>query len=41
MPVIVKPNESGQSIGISKVDRKEQFEKALTYAFEEGDEILI
>jgi D-alanine-D-alanine ligase len=40
-PFFVKPNQSGSSLGVSKVDVLEQFEKALDFAFEQDNEILI
>ncbi|EKB60421.1 D-alanine--D-alanine ligase [Bergeyella zoohelcum] len=41
LPCFVKPNQSGSSLGISKVKAKEEFEKAITLAFDEDEEILI
>lgn len=41
LPCFVKPNESGSSLGISKVKTKDEFEKAFELAFAEDDEILI
>lgn len=41
LPFFVKPNQSGSSLGISKVHSKEEFEKALTFAFAEDKDILI
>lgn len=40
-PCIVKPNESGSSIGISLVRNEESIDKAFIAAFEEDDEVLI
>lgn len=40
-PFFVKPNQSGSSLGISKVHSKEEYEKALTFAFAEDKDILI
>ena len=40
-PFFVKPNQSGSSLGVSKVDVLDQFEKALEFAFAEDNEILI
>lgn len=41
LPCFVKPNQSGSSLGISKVKEKSQFADALKLAFAEDDEILI
>ncbi|MBF0596573.1 D-alanine--D-alanine ligase [Faecalibacter rhinopitheci] len=41
LPCFVKPNRSGSSLGISKVNKKEQFEDALIKAFHEDKEVLI
>lgn len=41
LPLFVKPNQSGSSLGISKVKDKSEFPKALDFAFAEDDEILI
>ncbi|WP_338410078.1 D-alanine--D-alanine ligase [uncultured Flavobacterium sp.] len=41
VPFFVKPNQSGSSLGISKVNSSEEFEKALLFAFAEDKEILI
>ncbi len=40
-PFFVKPNQSGSSLGVSKVDSIDQFEKALEFAFAEDNDILI
>ena len=40
-PFFVKPNQSGSSLGVSKVDVLDQFEKALEFAFAEDNDILI
>lgn len=40
-PVFVKPANSGSSVGVSKVSRKEDLEKAINLAFKEDDKILI
>ena len=37
----MKPNQSGSSLGISKVKEQAEFQKALAFAFAEDDEILI
>ncbi len=41
LPVFVKPNQSGSSLGISKVKEKSELAKALEIAYKEDDEILI
>jgi len=41
MPVFVKPNNGGSSIGMSKVNAKEELEAALTKAFREDDQVLV
>lgn len=41
IPFMVKPNQSGSSLGVSKVNTKEDFEKALSFAFAEDNDILI
>ena len=41
LPFFVKPNQSGSSLGVSKVDVLDQLEKALEFAFAEDNEILI
>ena len=41
LPLFVKPNQSGSSLGISKVKDKEEFPNAVDFAFAEDDEILI
>lgn len=41
LPVFVKPNQSGSSLGISKVKDKSELAKALEVAYKEDDEILI
>lgn len=40
-PFFVKPNQSGSSLGVSKVKNESEFEKAIHFAFEEDNEILI
>ena len=37
----MKPNRSGSSLGISKVNKREEFESALAKAFAEDREVLI
>jgi len=41
LPCFVKPNQSGSSLGISKVKTIEEFDKAFEFAFAEDSEILI
>ncbi len=41
LPLFVKPNQSGSSLGITKVKSLEEFPEALQTAFAEDDEILI
>lgn len=41
LPLFVKPNQSGSSLGISKVKKIEELSAALEFAFKEDDEILI
>jgi D-alanine-D-alanine ligase len=41
LPVFVKPNNGGSSIGMSKVTRPEELDAALQKAFQEDDQILI
>jgi D-alanine-D-alanine ligase len=41
LPVFVKPNNGGSSIGMSKVTQQNQLEGAILKAFKEDDQILI
>lgn len=41
LPFFVKPNQSGSSLGISKVNSAEEYKKALDFAFAEDKDILI
>lgn len=41
LPMFVKPNQSGSSLGITKVKEQSELKKALDFAFAEDDEILI
>jgi len=41
LPFMVKPNQSGSSLGVSKVNNLSEFEKALEFAFAEDNDILI
>ena len=40
-PVFVKPNQSGTSVGVSRVDEPAQLEAALTEAFRHDGEVLV
>lgn len=41
LPLFVKPNQSGSSLGISKLKEKSELKTALEIAYKEDDEILI
>ena len=41
LPVFIKPAESGSSVGVSKVNKIEDFDKAVEIAFKEDGRILI
>ncbi len=41
MPLFVKPNNGGSSIGMSKVDHKEDLESAIEKAFKEDSQVLV
>lgn len=41
LPIFVKHNQSGSSLGISKVKAKEELKTAIEHAYKEDDEILI
>jgi len=41
LPLFVKPTGSGSSYGISKVYEEDQLEKAIKFAFTEGDELVL
>lgn len=41
LPIFIKPNDQGSSVGSSKVTKKSQLAKALDTAFSYSDEILI
>jgi len=41
LPVFVKPNNGGSSIGMSKVNRDEELPEALQKAFLEDDQVLV
>ncbi|MCG2615623.1 D-alanine--D-alanine ligase [Terrimonas sp. NA20] len=41
MPVFVKPNNGGSSIGMSRVDKREDLEGAIAKAFKEDNQVLV
>ncbi len=41
LPVFVKPNNGGSSIGMSKVSKESELSQAIDKAFKEDDEVLI
>ncbi len=41
LPVFVKPNNGGSSIGMSKVNKAEELETAIKKAFKEDDQVLV
>ena len=41
LPVFVKPNNGGSSIGMSKVERKEELDRAIEKAFKEDSQVLV
>jgi D-alanine-D-alanine ligase len=41
LPFFVKPNQSGSSLGVSRVNTLDEFQKALDFAFAEDNDILI
>jgi len=41
IPIFVKPNNGGSSVGMSKVNKPEHLQAALEKAFKEDDEILL
>ncbi len=41
LPVFVKPNNGGSSIGMSKVNKAEELPAALTKAFNEDEQVLV
>lgn len=41
LPCFVKANRAGSSFGVSKVKQKDQLTDAITYAFQEDDQVLI
>ena len=41
LPVFVKPNNGGSSIGMSKVNKPAELEEALQKAFNEDDQVLV
>ncbi len=41
LPCFVKPNDSGSSYGVKKVNLKEELEEAVAFAFKHGKQVLI
>ena len=41
LPLFIKPNNGGSSIGMSKVTQAEELEEALQKAFKEDDQVLV
>ncbi|MFM9911483.1 MAG: D-alanine--D-alanine ligase [Chitinophagaceae bacterium] len=41
LPVFVKPNNGGSSIGMSKVNKADELDEALIKAFKEDDQVLV
>ncbi len=41
LPCFVKANKAGSSFGVSKVNKQEELQQAIDYAFEEDDELII
>jgi D-alanine-D-alanine ligase len=41
LPVFVKPNNGGSSIGMSKVNRKDELKAAIEKAFKEDEQVLV
>jgi D-alanine-D-alanine ligase len=41
LPLFVKPNNGGSSIGMSKVDQAEELDAAIAKAFNEDDQVLV
>jgi D-alanine-D-alanine ligase len=41
LPVFVKPNNGGSSIGMSKVEKAEELDAAIDKAFKEDDQVLV
>ena len=41
LPCFVKPNDSGSSYGVKKVNLKEELKEAIVHAFEHGKQVLI
>ncbi|MBQ4205397.1 MAG: ATP-grasp domain-containing protein, partial [Bacteroidales bacterium] len=40
LPLFVKPTRNGSSVGVSKVNVEEDFDKAVEYAFKAGDQVM-
>ena len=41
LPCFVKPNDSGSSYGVKKVNQKVELNDAITHAFEHGEQVLV
>lgn len=41
LPLFVKPNAAGSSVGVNKADSNETLKKAIKLAFDEDDEVLV
>ena len=41
LPCFVKPNDCGSSYGVKKVNRLEELDEAVSYAFQHGKQVLI
>tara|TARA_B100000809_G_scaffold266869_1_gene332354 strand:- start:1280 stop:2254 length:975 start_codon:yes stop_codon:yes gene_type:complete len=41
LPCFVKPNDSGSSYGVKKVNQKEELKEAILHAFKHGNQVLI
>ncbi len=41
LPFFVKPNQSGSSLGVSKVHKLEEYAEALKFAFSEGSDVIL
>lgn len=41
LPVFVKPNNGGSSVGMSRVNKQTELKKAIELAFEEDEEVLV
>ncbi|MEN8252706.1 MAG: D-alanine--D-alanine ligase, partial [Patescibacteria group bacterium] len=41
LPLVVKPNEAGSSVGISLVEKEDDLQDAINLAFEHGDTVIV